>query len=379
MAKRDLLVKIAVEMNARYFERREEITGLLIALIARQNIFLLGPPGTGKSDMTNDLCTRIQTAGYFYTLLNRTSPPEQLVGPVSLKALENDEYINKIDGYLPTATIGFGDEIWKCNSAVLNILLPILNERTFKNGIDRIKVPLQMFVGASNEMPEDREELGALWDRFLLRYNVQYIKDKKNFKALMLQDDEPTSNRTTIDMNYIIEAQEAADKVDISKIMQHIDAIKDKLKDKSITVSDRRWKGIRKLIKAHAWLFGRSQATDEDLQILMHALWDDPKQANEIKQIILETSNPLDTKAQDIYDQALEIYENAIKLPSDHPDTSSKGAEANSKFKKLIKDMNALRDEAIGKGKNADLIIELLNKIIEMNREVLEKCLGIRM
>jgi MoxR-like ATPase len=200
-------------------------------------------------------------------------------------------------------------------------------------------------------LPEDREELGALWDRFLLRYNVQYIRDKNNFKALMMQDDEDESSRTTIDLESIKAAQEEASKVDIGKIMQHIDSIKDKMKDKNITASDRRWKGIRRLIKASAWLGGRQQASDDDLQILMHALWDDPKQVTEIKQIILETANPLDTKAQDFYDQALEVYELAMKLPDDDPNKSLKGAEANGKLKKIIKDLNALRDDAQGRAR----------------------------
>lgn len=91
-----------------------------------------------------------------------------------MRALENDEYIRQTDGYLPRATVAFVDEIFKANSAILNTLLTILNERLFDNGSDRVAVPLICLVGASNELPES-EELDALYDRFLVRKEVKQV------------------------------------------------------------------------------------------------------------------------------------------------------------------------------------------------------------
>ncbi len=72
------------------------------------------------------------------------------------------------------AQVAFIDEIFKANSAILNTLLTILNERLFDNGNVRSKVPLVTLVGASNELPES-EELDALYDRFLLRKEVRQV------------------------------------------------------------------------------------------------------------------------------------------------------------------------------------------------------------
>lgn len=65
-----------------------------------------------------------------------------------MKALENDQYLRKTDGYLPSANIAFIDEIFKANSAILNSLLTLLNERLFDNGTSRFQVPLTCMVYA---------------------------------------------------------------------------------------------------------------------------------------------------------------------------------------------------------------------------------------
>ena len=58
-----------------------------------------------------------------------------------MRALEEDKYVRQIEGYLPYAKVAFIDEIFKANSAILNTLLTILNERLFDNGSSRIRVP----------------------------------------------------------------------------------------------------------------------------------------------------------------------------------------------------------------------------------------------
>jgi MoxR-like ATPase len=66
-----------------------------------------------------------------------------------MQALEDDKYVRQIHGYLPAASVAFIDEIFKANSAILNTLLTILNERLFDNGTERLTVPLICLVGAA--------------------------------------------------------------------------------------------------------------------------------------------------------------------------------------------------------------------------------------
>lgn len=112
---------------------------------------------------------------FFFSLsLRRFSVPEELFGPLSMRGLENDEYVRQTNGYLPTSEVAFIDEIFKANSAILNALLTLLNERLFDNGHARLKVPLLTLIAASNELPES-EELDALYDRFLVRRHVSQV------------------------------------------------------------------------------------------------------------------------------------------------------------------------------------------------------------
>ena len=119
---------------------------------------------------------RPRQGSFFSRLLTRFSVPEELFGPLSMVALENDEYVRKVDGYLPQSEVAFIDEVFKANSAILNSLLTILNERLFDNGTERMEVPLLLLVGASNELPES-EELDALYDRFLIRKEVRQVSE----------------------------------------------------------------------------------------------------------------------------------------------------------------------------------------------------------
>lgn len=375
MALNKKFLTIEKELAGEFFERRDVIRGLVVAMVAQQHVLLLGPPGTGKSALAENLCQRVQGGKYFNWLLSRTSTPEELFGPISLKALENDSYKRITTNKLPEATIAFIDEIWKCNSAVLNTLLPVLNEGKFFNDGAAIKVPLQMAVGASNELPEDREELGALWDRFLLRYVVGYVKDPRSFEKLLQLDNKKPAQRTTITAEEMAGAQAGAEKVTCARIISHLTQLRQAVGGMNIPVSDRRWRWCLGLIKAHAWLEGRSTATEQDLEVLAHSLWVEPEQAAQVRQLIMQLANPLDNEALDLQDQALEIYNDAMQAEDDR--ATAAGAEANAKLKGMAKKLAALQKQAQEKGKPTGRIDEAFTQVVGWNREVISKCLGI--
>ena len=164
-------------------ERRQSVRLCLLCALAGEHTLLIGPPGTAKSELARRLHTVFREGRYFERLLTRFTVPEELFGPLSIKALEQDRYERHTDGFLPDASIAFIDEVFKANSAILNALLTLLNEREFDNGAGRQRCPLISAVGATNEVPED-EVADAFFDRFLLRLPVTAVS-AANFGALL--------------------------------------------------------------------------------------------------------------------------------------------------------------------------------------------------
>ena len=186
-------------------KRDELVDGALLALLAGQHLLLIGPPGTAKSMLARELCRRID-GQYFEWLLTKFTTPEEIFGPLSLVALEQGRYERVTELKLPEAEIAFLDEVFKANSAILNSLLTILNERRFHQGNVAAQVPLRTLVAASNELP-DEDELAALYDRFLLRFVVGYIERDDRFRELLLFNDEDDQTPTCLSGDDLAELQ----------------------------------------------------------------------------------------------------------------------------------------------------------------------------
>jgi MoxR-like ATPase len=168
---KERLADLLGDLEAGLVERRRQVRLALLAALAGEHTLLIGPPGTAKSELARRLHLAFEEASYFERLLTRFSVPEELFGPLSISALEQDRYERQTAGYLPQASIAFIDEVFKANSAILNALLTLLNERKFDNGAGRQDCPLISVIGATNEVPAG-EVAEAFFDRFLVRLPV---------------------------------------------------------------------------------------------------------------------------------------------------------------------------------------------------------------
>lgn len=229
-------------------ERDIPVRLALLAALSGEHLLLLGHPGTAKSEIARRLRHAFRDAAFFERLLTRFSVPEELFGPLSIKALEEDRYQRQTAGYLPEATVAFIDEIFKANSAILNSLLTLLNEREFDNGSERRKTPLVCAIGASNELPEG-EELDALYDRFLLRFHVEPVSEAGFDALLNLRGDEMPrpALELRIGARELEELRRETQLVKVPDTVQSLlKALRKYLNEKKIYVSDRRWRKTEK-------------------------------------------------------------------------------------------------------------------------------------
>jgi MoxR-like ATPase len=288
-------------------DRAEAIDAAILALVTREHAVFLGPPGTAKSMLVRSVCERIEGASYFERLLTRFSTPEEIFGPFSLSALERDRYERVTAGTLVDAHIGFVDEIFKANSAILNSLLTLVNERLYHESGAARPVPLLSIFGASNETPEDNS-LAALYDRFLIRVVVPYVGDDDSLRRLLdLAPQAPTATISLDDLR-VAQADVLATPLTASAV-DAIIAVKHELAQEGIAVSDRRWKQCGTLLRARAWLDGDNEANDVHGVVLTHALWSTPDQLRVVERCVSKVCAPLNLEAVELEDAAKDLYD----------------------------------------------------------------------
>lgn len=374
-AHRANLESVRNELKSIFFERDEIIDGMLSALLCRQHILLLGPPGTGKSALVEALCRAITHAKYFDWLLTKFSTPEELFG-LGFPDMQARTLPRNTNDKLPEAHIAFLDEIFKANSAILNSLLKVINERIFHN-VSRQRCPLLTMVGASNELP-DGEELEAMFDRFIIRYWTSYLSEPNNLLAMM-QAPEPVI-QSSITLDELEQCIQEAKKVLISADTDNaLLVIKQRTEEQGFISSDRRWKQVRGLLRAYAYIEGADAVTEDHLDILSHALWREPKDQPTLASIIATVGNPLNVRADEIRDAAKDVVNTLQGDPPSDPEGKGDWVKAATKIQSQLVDMESELTDIIVKNPKRNLrkVKNALRAVTKLKDSVVKRAMSV--
>lgn len=365
------------QLSARFFERREHIEALIIALLAGQHSFILGPPGTAKSELCRAICETIDGGEFWSILFDRQLGKEEVWGPIDLPNYDkHGVWERKIDGTLATAHVAFGDEVGKSGPAVLNQLLTALNERLFKPNGHWIKLPLISFIGASNELLEP--ELAAMWDRFLVRLKVDYLQEPGNFAAMLSAKltPEPPIQVSLADVQNVVDNVVPSIAIPPG-VVDTILQLRLDLRQDEIIPSDRRWKQAMHLTRASAFLNGRPTVDEDDLPILATVLWDVEEHMPKVESRVFKLSSEYTRFAMDLQKMVDEWNEGIDSRRAEPGEAkASYGGELQYKISEQSKKLNDMIEKANREGRSTARLDSVKDALRAVKVKVYVECMN---
>jgi len=373
--------KFVEELARPFVGREEEARVITLTLLAREHMVFIGEPGTAKSAMVRR-AAELLNARFFKYLLTRFTEPAELFGPLDIKALDEGKYVRITKGKLPEAEIAFLDEIFKANSAILNALNTLLQERVLYDGYTEFIVPLWSLFGASNEVPEE-SEVAAVYDRFLVRHFVKPVSEDKWVELLnkswviekVQYFSEGLGAEKIMGMKDLRALHEQVLNVNLEPVKPKLVKLFAVFESRGIHITDRRKGKSLKLIAANAILEGRREAQENDLIVLKYVVprdWDELEKVNTILSEELKTPYKYIKELEEIKTNVKEVMNYVISLQN----IESRFVEM--RFRQIYRDLEITRDRVISlmlEAKNADVeklasdIIELIDKTISIIRK----------
>jgi MoxR-like ATPase len=265
---RQRLLAVEKRLNELIVGHEDVVKALIIAAVAGEHVVVIGPPGTAKSYAVHTL-SRLLDARFYKYLLTRFTSYDEIFGAVDVAELAKTGSFKRNWSGIISADFVFLDEIFKANSAILNALLSLLQERVVYDPLSGHSLPAKLHscVGASNETPDD-PELQALYDRFAVKVFIDYLdNDAQILRALEARWLHGNSLQPLATMDDVRTLHSYTEKLIKAKIkdlgdvykLYHVNAIPliKSLRSKGVLVSDRTViEKLPRLFTAYLALYG---------------------------------------------------------------------------------------------------------------------------
>jgi len=378
------MAAVAGELSDQFLERASVIRALACAVLAGQHAFILGPPGTAKSELARALTGRIEGARLWEILLGRFTDPKKMFGPIDVAELMQGRYTQVFAGRAAEADIAFIDEIFKCSAGALNETLAFLNERLYhpENGGPPVRCPLISAICASNELPSG-EETAAIYDRLLVRVEVEYLADPGNFAALLRSSclPAPAAPPATVPLDGLRQAVgTGVPAVTVPDgILDAVCQLRAQLRRQELVASDRRWKQSIRLLQASAYLDDRAEVNDTDLAVLTATLWERTTERAAVEREVLTLVSPDAREALDLLDAVDELEAQLDSKAGQSREALSEWGirEANAKLSRAGKRLEEMRRDATAAGRSAATLDRAIARRRAVHARVMTEALGV--
>jgi MoxR-like ATPase len=301
------LAAVRQEILGNLVDREDALLCALIGLVARRHAILLGPPGTAKSFVIRMIAER---AGLdlLLTEMHPQTPAEEILGPLSVKGLEEDDYRRITAGKLPEAELWIAEELFNGPPSTFGSIHRILNERMFMNGSAGDQpVPLQVAYAATNQFPQE-QELAAFLDRWVLRTYVGRIRPEQREALLTLGAE---THAVSLSRGQLVQVQERCEWLTRNMapdaraaLLRFLEA----LDDAGIYVSDRTIRALPSVMAGHALLRGCLDIEPQDVEALRFTVWTDDASRAIVERAARVAADPLLADAMKVRDEADEAH-----------------------------------------------------------------------
>ena len=282
--------------------------------------------------------------------------------------------VNKI-GLAAAAHLVSLDEIWKAQPPVLKVLFDLLLADGVRLGGKFHETPTLGVLAASNELPEEGNQLEALWARMAFRFDVRPLDRSGKFSMLQKRREQdlngkekPVQHLELVDLHTLQEARHLVvigddifkDVLDIYEALVQ----KDQAGFQWLWDDDRRLDMVREGLQAYALMHGRTAVTRAHLAVLEYMLWNTQEQISVIRGVLAPYIRTPLSEVQELVD--------ALLSPSGTVETvckgdRSKGVPAITQCEEALKKIAELSGKASDDGMRK--AIDTLKQQVESKKQ----------
>lgn len=363
----------------------------------RAHTVIYGAPGVAKSMLFDGLLSHLPEQRVFKTPAFKGSPPEQFLGPISIKRMaENDEYVRNVKGKFADSEYVFVDELLRTPRAVMPAFQTGMSDNLFDNGNGMERIPLRVFFGATNALVEaGDDDLGAFWDRFTFKLVQEPVRTQDGFIQILdgflerrahggwmgndVTPDELLLTRDEVDA--VIEAStQIPFESDTKDALAQLSA---NLLAKGIIPSVRRTNHLAAALQTEALLRGRDKVTIEGLQLAKESLWTDIDEREAVHDAVLEFASQFEKDTAKLADEYDEMRAELIELQSNYAQTGAANvtSEMTNGALRLLRNHQVLRPRlethiSDAKGRDVGALTAIIDEMGAARTWVQEKLLG---